>query len=719
MRILDASLIIAGLLAAAIHANSADAAIPEVALSTDPRTNLHCPAYVMDALTVSGATISTGPITEKIPYFYEAAFNALTWTGSLKKYPLVLDQHNTAIKRSTVVWDAADILTGDIKADERRIYTARNGSDQSLAIVPFMWHQLSAEQQELLNTSPITGANDQLGENRLNYLRGQRNREVGQPGGIFRPRRRLLGDIVNSSPVFSGLPSSGLQENGYQAFYNARKGRRPAIFIGANDGMLHAFDAINGEELFAYIPLPLFAKLAALTQSEYGHQSYVDGSITVAEARVGNQWRTVLAAGMGGGAQGVFALDVSDPENFDKGAGVLWRFTDVDDADIGNVFAAPTIAKFKVNVVKGIPEYRYFAVVSNGLNNYVNDGDRKFNASAPGILFLLSLDKPKADKWTLGGNYFKFSLAAVDKKTANGLSEATAILAGDGAVSYVYAGDLQGNVWRFDFNGLAPWPKALGSTSAKPVFTAIDDSGNRQPITQRPNVVYSPGGYVVLFGTGKFLEMSDLVAKKFRTQTFYGFLDSPAEPAQTIIRSQLMKRTLTNKSFGDSGALAINGSDFKYGLAGTGIKGWYFDFIDSDHTGERSIRTAQVSDNNVYFTTTIPKSDACQAAAHRSYVVNTLSGLPTNSNSNGYLSGASMVSTPMLLPIVPAEIGERDATGKRKVRKRTAELDTKSAATKTGGTPQAGSVIEQVTTAGRLSWREIINWGEQRTVNHK
>lgn len=685
----------------------------EVELITNPPTSA-CAAHAPGTLMVSGFVMADDNL-----HFYETAFDPLTWSGSLRKKKRLFDDDAGAISRFAAAdWDAAEVLTGRVSgpdgSESRRIYTASIGTDHSFSTVPFVWLQLSVTQKLLLNISHQTGAADQLGEKRLDYLRGDRRDEAGQPGGVFRKRQRELGDILNSPPVFLGTPTVRVQASGYSKFYETVQNRRRAVFVGANDGMLHAFDADNGNELFAYIPNALFPVLGKLAQPGYVHRPFVDGAITVAEARIGMQWKTVLVAGMGGGAQGVFALDVTDAENFGKGAGALWEFTDADDAEIGNIVGAPAIARFKVGMTKGVAEYRYFAIVSSGLNNYVNDGEARFNANAPSALFLLALDKPTSQKWIAGVNYYKFSIPSSDRDLPNGLSEAAPVIGEDGAVTYVYAGDLQGNLWRFDFTGLAPWPKALPSTLPKPIFAAMDNGNLRQPITQRPHVVLAPGGYVVLFGTGKLLEANDLDSKKFATQSFYGILDTLGEQ-KTFGRSRLAPRVLIGNP--GSSVLEISGSHFKYGMAGSRELGWYFDFIDSSRTGERSVSAAQITGDTLVFNTMIPERDPCNGSKKRTYMVNTLSGLTAYADTTGYLSATGMLNTiPMLIPIAPTEVGIRDATGKRKIRRKLGNLDPDLANVQNGGSlTEKNNIPEQVTTAGRLSWREIVNWVELRT----
>lgn len=220
-----------------------------------------------------------------------------------------------------------------------------------------------------------------------------RTLETGRENGIFRARRSVLGDIIHSAPVYAGAPSAASPDAEYPAFQTRYAKRAGAVYVGSNDGMLHGFEADTGAELFAYIPNALLPSLSLLTQPYYVHRPYVDGGIAVADAKVEGKWRTVLAAGMGAGAPGVFALDVSDPARFDEGTGALWEFTESDDSDIGHITAAPQIAKFRTAAKGAAADYEYFVVVPGGWNPSKADGAGKSGGHGQATLFLLSLQK--------------------------------------------------------------------------------------------------------------------------------------------------------------------------------------------------------------------------------------------------------------------------------------------------------------------------------------
>ncbi len=683
---------------------------PEVVFPERPLVSRHGLASVIAV---------PGPLGETA-WIYQAGFGVVPWSGSLKKFAVQAGDEGSVDLATTPEWDAGLMLSGS--ADnlpepppaQRRIYTSRAGADKALVTIDFAWAQLDGTQQAMLNTSPVTGKPDGLGEKRLAYLRGERSLEAGQPNGIFPVRPRILGAMINGNPAYAGAPALDTQGPGYARFREENKGRKTAIYVGANDGMLHAFDAETGRELFAYMPGVLLPSLNQLTHPEPRHRAYVDGGIVVAEARVAGQWKTVLAAAMGTGAQALVALDVTDPANFGAGAGVLWEFSDADDTDLGNVLGAPAIVKFAVKASDGSVEEKYFVVAASGLNNYKNDGKQRFNTDAAGALFLLALDKPPAAKWQLGLNYYKIRTPKAEPGLPNGLHAPALVGDASGVVRHAYAGDLQGNLWRFDFSGTAMLPKAQRGKA--PLFTAKEASGLRQPITMQPKVVFAPGGgYVALFGTGKFIEEADTQAANFRTQSFYAIYDSDGTNSSVAGREQLAVRRLEP----DAGnAYIVAGDNFSYGTGAHQRKGWYLDFPDSARTGERAVAAPMLADGRLYFNTLIPCVEPCIAGG-RSYVLHALEGFSINGNATGNLSQVGMPIAPLRV-MTASTSGERNAIGRRTVKKtgRTVEFGTGGARAEARPPSPEGPASKgegSITVpAGRFSWREILNWQEMR-----
>jgi type IV pilus assembly protein PilY1 len=746
---------------------------PKLDIASEPLTSacrLAGPASAPSGSLVRGAALLAPAAGNDI---FQASFDIGDWSGHLERFVLALTNEGQP-SAAPARWDAGAILTGDgvvagrPAPDQRKIYTSIVQPDGSSRMVPFTWETLSDAQRALLDIAPSQSSllpsqplippqkepppwpqrtsalspqpslpqrtsalspqpslpqqtfapaarahSDGLGAQRLAYLRGERSQE----GLLFRRRSSLLGDSVNSAPVFVGPPLAIDNDPAYAAFYQHYRTRPDAIYLGANDGMLHAFNASDGRELFAYVPDALIASLNQLASPSYVHRAYVDGPASAGQARIGKDWKTILVSAMGGGAQGVFALDVSDPSHFDTGLGALWEFTDRDDPMMGNVTTAPQIARFRLRKGDDDDAVRDFAVVASGLNNYADDGHR--SSAGNGALFLLALDKPSNVAWKLNLNYYRLVAPIGESSQANGLSAPALVTDVDGNVRYAYAGDLQGNLWRFDFTGNAPWSGAVGpGPGKKPLFIARDAHGARQPISQQPKVVYADGGgYLILFGTGRMLTRSDRSAASFATQSYYGILDSLSDPPDIIAsRNELTPRLLQSAS--DTGSLSLSG-----GAIEAGSKGWYVDFLLSAQTGERSVGSGVLVDGQLLFNTLVPGKDACAPASGRSYVLDALTGLGSDRafatvdssvNVTSPLIGVtqdSYAAGPLVLsrPSPGAEHAPvRDPAGRVKAERRYAIVN----APVTGDRIKPLGRVSSVLRAGRLSWREVANWRE-------
>jgi type IV pilus assembly protein PilY1 len=368
------------------------------------------------------------------------------------------------------------------------------------------------------------------------------------------------------------------------------------------------------------------------------------------------------------GAPGLVATDAGDPGS------VRFRFTERDDDDIGILAAAPAVARFRT----GAGGYHDFAV-------------------APGkrALFLLALDKEPQAAWQLNLNYYKLGLPAIEGR----LAAPALVPGGDGAVRYAYAGDAQGNLWRFNFSGAAPW-----ADGAALLFTALDPAGKRQPITTRPAAVFAAGGYLVLFGTGKRDEAAD--AAGFSTQSFYALFDTGSASYRIAGRDNLTRR-LPSMSVAD--AITVSGKLPGHGPAEANGRGWYFDFMDSDRTAERSVTDPMVVGGKLFFDSLIPNGDGCGAARTRSYVRDALTGLPVAGGMSG-IAGDSRLPAPAATDIE----GDAGSSGdSRMPTEKYAILPAaSSAAQQAGSAPSAAQ--QQAAPAGRLSWREVFNRDELR-----
>ena len=301
--------------------------------------------------------------------------------------------------------------------------------------MPFQWNTIQTE--GLATSSGLSAA-------LVDYLRGNGSNE-GTQIGRYRPRNTRLGDIVGSSPEYVGEPSEQLSEF---------KQRTPMVYVNANDGMLHAFSANSGSEMFAYIPsqvLPRLKKLAAQNYAD-NHEYFVDGLITIEEARrqSDDKWRTFLASSLGRGGKSLFLLDVTNPDGVTEQSSALaqWEFGSEHDSHVGMLHQiAPSIVKLNDN--------RYYVLAPNGYNS----------STGSAALFILPV-KTTTGSWVEGSNYRRLT---ADTSGNNGLSAITPHdLDGNGTIDIVYAGDLKGNVWKFDLSSadMDNWKVALDGKGA-------------------------------------------------------------------------------------------------------------------------------------------------------------------------------------------------------------------------------------------------------------
>lgn len=641
----------------------------------------------------AGSAISSDRIAGAGAHLYVTQSSGHRWSGTLLSYPLAHDAATGTVRRGDPTdWNAGVLLTGNATAKpaapardpaSRRIFSLSGAG----VGVPFEWAALDDAARKQLSATPYAefAASDALGPERVAYLRGDRRKEQTVPGGVFRVRDSVMGDVANAVPV---------------------KGPRQAVYVGANDGMLHAFSARTGEELFAYVPRTLFSRLAAYTSPDYAHQSYVDGAAVVGEIRNANAApRTVLVSGTGGGASGVFALDVTEPAAFGANK-VLWEFSGADDKDMGHLTQAPRVMKFRIAAAsRGSPAvHGWFAVVPSGFNNA--------NAEGRAALFLLSLDKPAGALWERGVNYHKVVLPSPEDKTSvNALGVPGDFVGADGAVRFLYAGDTQGRLWKFDFTGNAPWNEGNAlSFQSRPLMVAMGEgaAGRRQPITVAPVVGIGPsGGAIVLFGTGKFVSPEDIGRASYSLQTVYAVQDNGTAIPAGAARSQLEPRRAVAAS-GEASA-AITGEDFVYGKPG-GRRGWYFDLPASSSQGERLVFDPVLDEGRLFFHTLIPHANACSGGGGRSCAVNAMTGL--SKDGTCVPSGSDMPGPPHLVQLGDGSVGTTDAFGRRTETRRMAVISPGTRAGRAGGISTSLPVADGKGSriAGRLNWRQVIDY---------
>ncbi|WP_028311358.1 pilus assembly protein [Derxia gummosa] len=680
---------------------------------------------------------STPAVSAARTYAGSLAFQPMAdtggWQGTLRAFAQQAFGSYTAGQQ---VWNAATQITSD---SGRKIITWSPTLSRG---VPFQWSNLATAQQTALNTDE-NGTADTKGSQRLSWLRGSASNE-GTTSGYFRQRTNTntlygntkLGDIINSSPAYAGVPSASIADASYGSFRSTYASRTPVVWVGANDGMLHGFNANTGAEVLAYVPASVYSNLSKLPSLTYSHRYFVDGSPIVGDANISStttaNWATVLVGTLGAGGNGVFALNVTNPTNFSEANAssiALWEFSSSDDADLGAIIGTPTHA-----TATGVPEQITRLKVNGRTRWAVLLGNGYGSTAGKPVLYALFLDKTGSG-WTAGTDYVK--LVAADtgtEATGNGLSMPVPVdFDNDGITDVIYAGDLRGNLWRFNVSvgsgdgtvtdAPSTWNVA---NSGAPLFTAYAADGTtRQPITGAPVAVPNPAtgdGWLVVFGTGKLFETGDQASTG--QQALYGIWD--ADGATAVSMSQLKSLALSSTTYTSAtnsgtvrgfttatGAFCFSTTQ-SYGGAScnassTLFKGWR---VSLPASGERVTSNAENVGRYAVITSFIPPAADCSTAGNTWLnVIDIVFGglyappftstsgveMPSQSlGSSNFTVGMALQST--TLPATGACSGSSCGT--------TCGLGVNVV---TGGTNgvQTSAQLEACGNLGRLSWREF------------
>lgn len=607
--------------------------------------------------SASSLSINTGTIASDSRLF-QASFKSGDWAGELVSRPISSGSGNstcTALDGKGNGDDVGSICDSEWSA-AKQLDTQNWNSGREIIT------RIDNNAVSFRNKNIPKSMKNAIPSALLQFLRGNRSLEQSKAGDdatvTFRDRKTVLGDIVNSSPVFVGAPdrvrypvtwTDALNggENGQEAtagayrnptagsdFVRANSGRTPMVYVGANDGMLHAFDSATGKERLAYIPEAVIGKLGKLGDLNYNHEFYVDGNPIVGDAVINSggspKWRSVLVSGLRAGGRSVFALDVTNPANFREANAAdieLWEFTD---SDLGLTYSEPSIVR--------LHNGKWAAIFGNGYNSK--------NQSA--VFYVVDLSTgtllAKLDTKATPGNG--------NPSTANGLASVFPVdLDGDFITDYVYAGDLYGNLWKFDLTSADPskWKIGFGTKSVpEPLFTACEanpcTAKNRQPITTKPQVgAHSYGldyGVMVYFGTGKYLEKGDSAPDTDTQHSFYGIwdgnvftaIDSP--PFATSVTHGFTRSRLTSQSIVSS--VDKNAQTFRvlsnnlvqYQQAddndsattdGANKRGWMLDLPSG--SGEMVVTDATLRGKIVAFSTLIPSETPCEVGGSGFFMV--------------------------------------------------------------------------------------------------
>lgn len=525
------------------------------------------------------------------------------------------------LDREYYYWAAHTKLTA-LPATSRQIITNVGNSTG----VAFTWAALS----DPVKTIAFGGTNA-TAEAKLNWLRGSRIDEA--PSGLrFRKRNAnsIMGPVVSSNPTVTSPPNAdffGTKFPGYGAFVTANKNRKSVVWVGAGDGMLHGFNAATsastgGTPILSYAPQLLHSRLQDwVDPAGEKVQAFQDGTPYSADVLLGSTitntgdpaydaaaptaaWKTYLFASLGRGAKGIFALDVTDPDALTEtnAASIFkWQFSAADDSsgDLGyNLAQMGSISRVseQSGAVAKMNNGKFAVLMPNGINST--------NGSA--ALYILFANGPYGGVWSPSTNYVKL---VADVGPANGLSQATWVdTNNDGVADYIYAGDIKGNLWKFDVSSSnqANWKVAYANadgTNKRPLFIAkqSDASVLRLPITSAPEYRFHPlGGVVINFATGKSVVPSDFPDGSGRTHTIFGVWDNPVYSSASYVsnpalldnattglprlRTQLAARTFNRITVDDADPTnGVVGEGYVTGSAmdWTSKMGWYVSLPDT------------------------------------------------------------------------------------------------------------------------------------------
>jgi type IV pilus assembly protein PilY1 len=585
-------------------------------------------------------TGSANAISSKLPvagdnYAFSANYTTGVWTGglfartidgsaNLSASALWCVENETTVTPACVGTLASKVPTPS--SDTRTIYTNVGG-----AMTAFQYANLSTVQKDYFDTPHFSGNLTQwstltptqqanvTGDHLVKYLRGQAEFDEGSAiadNRLFRQRTKVLGDITDSPPTYMGKASLAYADQGYSTFAastvsSGRSTTGKTVFVGANDGMLHAFDANNGNERWAFIPSTVLPNMWKLADKDYRnkHTNFVNGPMEVTDVCTANCgtataiWKTILVSGLGQGGRGYFALDVTDPTS----PSLLWEVNNSTLPNLGYSYGKPVTTK--------LANGNWVVLLTSGYNN-IGTGDGQ------GYLYVLNA--------YTGAVVKTFATGAGDTSTPSGLAQVSSYASdptSDFTSLYVYGGDLLGNLWRFDIN-----------TTASPqlLTTLVNDSSQPQPVMVQPVLAEIDGKRVVVVGTGQYLESADLLTSGYKTQSIYAFKDDDLTTSisATALRPSMVEQVFTTATDGNSRTISANTVDWST------KRGWYID-LDS---GERQNIKASLVAGILFVPTLVPSTGSCDTNGRGWFNI-----FDINSGSN--VIGQTVVSYKTISPI--------------------------------------------------------------------
>lgn len=541
----------------------------------------------------SAIALSTSSPSPGDNYAYSARFTTGVWSGNLFARTFDIDGNLSANalwcveNEASVSPPCTGVLANQRQAaaDTRKIYFNSAG-----VLTSFSYGNLPPIKKAYFNSAYLSTRLNQWKDGEytatqianagtdslVNYIRGQFGFEMRATNALdnrlYRERAATLGDIVDSDPIYVSKPSYQYTDAGYSNFVTANALRPKTIYVGANDGMLHAFNADplidGGKERWAFVPSAVMPNLWKLADKNYRnmHTNYVNAELTVNDVVIGGVWKTILVSGLGQGGRGYFAIDITDPE----APSLLWEFDSSTESNLGYSYGKPVITKRA--------DGTWVVVLTSGYNN-TSPGDGQ------GRLFVLDA--------ATGNVLSDIATGEGSALTPSGLAQVSGYAknsAKNNTSDYIYGGDLLGNLWRFNIDA---------GTKTK-IAKLVDGGGNAQAVTVAPTLGEINNKRVVYVGTGKFIEPDDLLAVNYTQESFYAIQDNDIAATIVGLRSELVEQTLS-----PDGALKRAGSNNPVDWSDK--LGWFIDF----DTGERQNVKANLASGVLFVPTLIPPTGLC------------------------------------------------------------------------------------------------------------
>ncbi len=594
--------------------------------ATDPRAleNSLEQAFNNIAATV-GASATVAANSTRLDgetYVYQARFNSEDWSGDILAFKVKEDGSVDTSSPSKAKWRAATT----IQRTGRSIYTYDGATTRTLVNLTSAGIDSAPTLKAALK---VSGETDYVNAGkRFNWLLGS---SANESDANLRKRDVILGDIVNADPAFAGpgnlryrfLPTA-YGADLFQGYANQKRELNTAtqkrkwrslLLVGSNDGMMHALEAETGAEVFAYIPRGVYSKLADLSSLQYRHQYTVDGPISVGDVYFDSdndgengEWRTIAVGTLGAGGRGAYALDITDVLKSPTGTPKIIFDVSAEDTSVpyrnslGFSMSRPLIVPTR--------DFNWKVIIGNGPN------------SQNGTASLIAIDPENPSESFVLDSGAKISTTSND----NGLFGVAVLPDANGVAEAAYAGDLMGNMWKFDLSDSnnSKWGIAYKS---RPMARVVDRSGVAQPITTTPtlgiNAIKTRSGpnstvipsTMVYFGTGKYYESTDPTTTQIQSVYAIADFDSTnliftdnASRLSALVEKEITSETAsgsTMKRSVSNDAMSENEWKDKYG--------WFIDLKlkSGAAKGERVIGKPLLVFDRLIFSTFIPSTNQC------------------------------------------------------------------------------------------------------------